>query len=61
MIREGQSITLEQAEKAGWYMESEGQMVGKSRWKWETWVSPDETLMATFYWGTGSATVERCE
>lgn len=61
MIREGQLITLEEAEKAGWYMESEGQMCGTSRWKWETWISPDETYMATFWTGTYTATVERYE
>ena len=55
------TITLENAIKNGWKMESEGNLAGKAHWHWETWVSPDEEYMATFWAGTYTAEVERYE
>lgn len=55
------TIRLEDAIKSGWRLESEGNLAGKAHWHWETWVSPDEEHMATFWTGTETAEVERYE
>ena len=55
------TIYLEDAIKSGWRLESEGNLAGKPQWHWETWVSPDEEYMATFWAGIYTAEVERYE
>ena len=54
-------IRFEKVLADGWRMESEGNLAGRPEWHWETWVSPDNEYMATFYAGTFTATVERWE
>ena len=61
MIKEGQSITYEEAKRAGWLIESEGTLSGLNRWRYTALISPDRELIATFYWTMASATVERAE
>lgn len=58
-MMEGHEISREEAIKSGWILEASGCLAGKDRWYWERFVSPDEELMATFYHGYPTATVER--
>ena len=55
------TIRLEDAINSGWKLESEGNLAGKAKWHWETWVSPDEEYMATFWTDVYTAEVERYE
>lgn len=58
-MKEGQEISREEAIKQGWILASSGCLAGKDRWHWECFVSPDEELLATFYHGYPTATIER--
>lgn len=60
MIKEGQTITYEEAKKAGWRIESIGELNKSNYWR-ITLISPSKELTATFYWGLTEATVERAE
>lgn len=42
-----------------WHLKESGNIGGSPRFWWECWVSPDNELMATFYWTYETAEVCR--
>ena len=60
-IKENDSVSIEQVIEAGWMKEHEGMHGGSKKFRFEVWVSPNEELMCTFYYGEMTALVERAE
>ena len=60
-IKENDFISIEQVIEAAWMKEHEGMHGGSKKFRFEVWVSPDEELMCTFYYGEMTALVERAE
>ena len=60
-IKENDFVSMEQVIEAGWVKEHEGMLGGSKRFRFEVWVSPNEELTCTFYYGEMTALVERAE
>ena len=60
-IKESDFVSIEQVIEAGWMKEHEGMHGGSKKFRFEVWISPDEELMCTFYYGEMAALVERSE
>ena len=60
-IKENDSVSMEQVMEAGWVKEHEGMLGGSKKFRFEVWVSPNEELTCTFYYGEMTALVERTE
>lgn len=60
-IKENDFVSIEQVIEAGWAKEYGGMTGGNKKFCFEVWISPDEELMCTFYYGEMTALVERAE
>lgn len=60
-IKENDFVSIEQVIEAGWMKEHESMHGGSKKFRFEVWISPNEELMCTFYYGEMTALVERAE
>lgn len=56
---DGYQASRDEVIAAGWTKMDEGCLAGKAHWHWETWVSPDDELIITFYNGHETSSICR--
>lgn len=61
IYQDGNLISVNQVKEDGWKILEQGNLCGKPQWHWETYISPDEQWIVTFYYNDNFGTIERYE